>query len=179
LLNLFVVVVVIIIIIVLFFLLRTKWKRQTAVGLELLAEAGNYAAFQRLYGAPPYGCWYPPQTAGPTAAPSAADIYYRQAAAAAAATLQKPLPYRLYPPGMGLGMPGPSAHLGFVGGEQLAQHLVQLLLEPDGGGAVAAQSESRHPTRPRIARVRGQEDAVGGRGHHPRLRAAATGTLIL
>ncbi|KAH0819017.1 hypothetical protein GEV33_003774 [Tenebrio molitor] len=90
----------------------TKWKRQTAVGLELLAEAGNYAAFQRLYGAPPYGCWYPPQTAGPTAAPSAADIYYRQAAAAAAATLQKPLPYRLYPPGMGLGMPGPSAHLG-------------------------------------------------------------------
>lgn len=91
---------------------RTKWKRQTAVGLELLAEAGNYAAFQRLYGAPAYGCWYPPQTAGPPAAPSAADIYYRQAAAAAAATLQKPLPYRLYPPGMGLGMPGPSAHLG-------------------------------------------------------------------
>lgn len=94
------------------FCFRTKWKRQTAVGLELLAEAGNYAAFQRLYGAPAYGCWYPPQTAGPTAAPSAADIYYRQAAAAAAATLQKPLPYRLYPPGMGLGIPGPSAHLG-------------------------------------------------------------------
>ncbi|KAG5881629.1 hypothetical protein JTB14_033416 [Gonioctena quinquepunctata] len=91
---------------------RTKWKRQTAVGLELLAEAGNYAAFQRLYGAPAYSCWYPPQTAGPPAAPSAADMYYRQAAAAAAATLQKPLPYRLYPPGMGLGIPGPSAHLG-------------------------------------------------------------------
>ncbi|XP_017783332.1 PREDICTED: homeobox protein B-H1-like [Nicrophorus vespilloides] len=90
---------------------RTKWKRQTAVGLELLAEAGNYAAFQRLYGAPPYGCWYPPQP-GQSAAPSAADIYYRQAAAAAAVTLQKPLPYRLYPPSMGLGLPGPSAHLG-------------------------------------------------------------------
>ncbi len=29
--------------------LRTKWKRQTAVGLELLAEAGNYATLQRLY----------------------------------------------------------------------------------------------------------------------------------
>lgn len=28
---------------------RTKWKRQTAVGLELLAEAGNYATLQRLY----------------------------------------------------------------------------------------------------------------------------------
>ncbi|XP_018330435.1 homeobox protein B-H1-like [Agrilus planipennis] len=91
---------------------RTKWKRQTAVGLELLAEAGNYAAFQRLYGAPPYGCWYPPQSGPAAAAPSAADLYYRQAAAAAAVTLQKPLPYRLYPPGIGLGIPGPSSHLG-------------------------------------------------------------------
>ncbi|CAC5375680.1 BARHL [Mytilus coruscus] len=27
---------------------RTKWKRQTAVGLELLAEAGNYANVQRM-----------------------------------------------------------------------------------------------------------------------------------
>ncbi|XP_004928587.1 homeobox protein B-H1-like [Bombyx mandarina] len=101
---------------------RTKWKRQTAVGLELLAEAGNYAAFQRLYG----GYWagvpaYPTQPA-----PATADLYYRQAAATAAAaasasanTLQKPLPYRLYPgaplggvPPLGLGLPGPSAHLG-------------------------------------------------------------------
>lgn len=88
---------------------RTKWKRQTAVGLELLAEAGNYAAFQRLYGGPPYiGGWpYPPQV--PSGAPtSAADLYYRQAAAAA---LQKPLPYRLYPgvPGVGGPLAGPSA----------------------------------------------------------------------
>lgn len=28
---------------------RTKWKRQTAVGLELFVEAGNYAAYQRAY----------------------------------------------------------------------------------------------------------------------------------
>ncbi|CRK92463.1 CLUMA_CG006025, isoform A [Clunio marinus] len=91
---------------------RTKWKRQTAVGLELLAEAGNYAAFQRLYGGPPYiGGWpYPPQvpSANPT---STVDLYYRQAAAAAA--LQKPLPYRLYPgtPGMSpiASISGPSA----------------------------------------------------------------------
>jgi BarH-like len=77
-----------------------------------LAEAGNYAAFQRLYGGPPYmGGWpYPPQvpSGNPT---SSVDLYYRQAAAAAA--LQKPLPYRLYPgaPGMSpLGsIPGPSA----------------------------------------------------------------------
>nr|WJJ61116.1 BarH [Patiria miniata] len=33
---------------------RTKWKRQTAVGLELLAEAGNYtASMQRMF-APPF-----------------------------------------------------------------------------------------------------------------------------
>ncbi|KAH9645874.1 hypothetical protein HF086_010073, partial [Spodoptera exigua] len=108
---------------------RTKWKRQTAVGLELLAEAGNYAAFQRLYG----GYWpgvpaYPAQPA-----PAAADLYYRQAAATAAAaasasanTLQKPLPYRLYPgaplggvPPLGLGLPGPSAHLGSLGAPAL------------------------------------------------------------
>ncbi|XP_073993683.1 homeobox protein B-H1-like [Rhodnius prolixus] len=82
---------------------RTKWKRQTAVGLELLAESNNLMAFQRLYGGPPYGVWpYPGGGAPP------ADLYYRQAAAAAAAaaTLQKPLAYRLYP-----GMAGPSSGL--------------------------------------------------------------------
>lgn len=31
------------------FLNRTKWKRQTAVGVELFLEAGNYAAYQRAY----------------------------------------------------------------------------------------------------------------------------------
>lgn len=79
------------------FVNRTKWKRQTAVGLELLAEAGNYAAFQRLYGG--YWAGVPAYPAQP--APAAADLYYRQAAATAAAaasasanTLQKPLPYR-------------------------------------------------------------------------------------
>ena len=89
-------------------LTRTKWKRQTAVGLELLAEAGNYAALQRLYG-PSYSWPYAPQptTAAAAAAAAAAlgpaasvDLYYRHAAAAAA--LQKPLAYRLYPPGLPL-----------------------------------------------------------------------------
>ncbi|KAI8429669.1 hypothetical protein MSG28_000241 [Choristoneura fumiferana] len=106
---------------------RTKWKRQTAVGLELLAEAGNYAAFQRLYGG--YWAGVPAYPAQP--APAAADLYYRQAAASAAAaasanTLQKPLPYRLYPgaplgsvPPLGLGLPGPSAHLGSLGAPAL------------------------------------------------------------
>lgn len=27
---------------------RTKWKRQTAVGLELLAESGNFAALEQV-----------------------------------------------------------------------------------------------------------------------------------
>ena len=36
---------------------RTKWKRQTQVGLELLAEAGNYAAVQRMLQGHPY--WGP------------------------------------------------------------------------------------------------------------------------
>lgn len=56
------------------------------------------------------GGWpYPGAQGPPGAPPSAADLYYRQAAAAA---LQKPLPYRLYPgvPQLGgLGqIPGPS-----------------------------------------------------------------------
>ncbi|KAL5012711.1 hypothetical protein ScPMuIL_011262 [Solemya velum] len=42
---------------------RTKWKRQTAVGLELLAEAGNYAAVQRMLQSNPYWFTYHPQTA--------------------------------------------------------------------------------------------------------------------
>ena len=33
---------------------RTKWKRQTQVGMELLAEAGNYAAVQRMLQTHPY-----------------------------------------------------------------------------------------------------------------------------
>ncbi|CAL8143653.1 unnamed protein product [Orchesella dallaii] len=65
---------------------RTKWKRQTAVGLELLAEAGNYAALQRIYSAaptpPPFSPW------------ATFDAAARQAAAAA---IPKPMPYRLYP----------------------------------------------------------------------------------
>lgn len=43
---------------------RTKWKRQTAVGLELLAEAGNYAAVQRMLQTNPYWFTYHPQAAG-------------------------------------------------------------------------------------------------------------------
>ena len=62
---------------------RTKWKRQTAVGLELLAEAGNYAALQRIYSSAP---------SQPSFSPWASfDAAARQAAASA---IPKPMPYR-------------------------------------------------------------------------------------
>lgn len=57
---------------------RTKWKRQTAVGLELLSEAGNYAAVKRMLESNPN--WMNnitnilPQQTIPF------DIYYGQAA---------------------------------------------------------------------------------------------------
>ena len=87
------------------------------MGLELLAEAGNFAAVQRLYGSPGGYCptwpYPPPQSVNPSIAASASaaaaaaalaispvDLYYRQAAAAAA--LQKPMAFRLYPPGLQL-----------------------------------------------------------------------------
>ena len=61
---------------------RTKWKRTTSVGLELLAETGNYSALQALYRSPYPG--YPsPLLAGAGISPL--EMYYRQAAAASAA----------------------------------------------------------------------------------------------
>lgn len=82
-----------------------------------MAEAGNFAAFQRLYSAagvpahPSTGPYWPYPAAAAAAAHHAQnDLLYRQAASAAAVTLQKPMPYRLYPPAMMLA--GPSAPLG-------------------------------------------------------------------
>ncbi|CAH1787059.1 unnamed protein product [Owenia fusiformis] len=62
---------------------RTKWKRQTAVGLELLAEAGNYAAVQRMLQANPYWAYHP-QVAGVLANMDA--LYFRYHAGAVGAT---------------------------------------------------------------------------------------------
>ncbi|XP_053211792.1 barH-like 1 homeobox protein [Panonychus citri] len=78
---------------------RTKWKRQTAVGLELLAEAGNYAAVQRMLQSSPY--WMNqianyanglprPAPTSPTMLPF--DIYYRQAAAGLPVPVPPPPP---------------------------------------------------------------------------------------
>ena len=62
-------------------LFRTKWKRQTAVGIELLTEAGNVAALQQMYRG--LGYTWPSVAAGhPALAPtlnplSTLDLYYR------------------------------------------------------------------------------------------------------
>ena len=91
---------------------RTKWKRQTLVGFEIM-EAGNFAAFQRLYSAagvpaahPSAGPYWPYPGAAAVAHHAQNDLLYRQAAAV---TLQKPMPYRLYPSPVMLPA-GPSSH---------------------------------------------------------------------
>ncbi|XP_076454506.1 uncharacterized protein LOC143289427 [Babylonia areolata] len=63
---------------------RTKWKRQTAVGLELLAEAGNYAAVQRMLQTNPYWFTYHPQAAAILSNLDA--LYYRSQSDVTAAT---------------------------------------------------------------------------------------------
>lgn len=71
-----------------------------------MAEAGNFAAYQRLISAagvpthPTASPYWPYPGAAAVAHHAQNDLFYRQAAAASAAavTLQKPMPYRLYPP---------------------------------------------------------------------------------
>ncbi|MBN3298572.1 barH-like 2 homeobox protein [Amia ocellicauda] len=85
---------------------RTKWKRQTAVGLELLAEAGNYSALQRMFPSPYF---YHPSLLGTmdstTAAAAAAAMYssmYRTPPAPHPG-LQRPLVPRVLIHGLGPG----------------------------------------------------------------------------
>ncbi|XP_061592983.1 barH-like 2 homeobox protein isoform X2 [Cololabis saira] len=85
---------------------RTKWKRQTAVGLELLAEAGNYSALQRMFPSPYF---YHPSLLGSvdstTAAAAAAAMYssmYRTPSTPHPG-LQRPLVPRVLIHGLGPG----------------------------------------------------------------------------
>ncbi|XP_021493557.1 barH-like 2 homeobox protein [Meriones unguiculatus] len=84
---------------------RTKWKRQTAVGLELLAEAGNYSALQRMLPSPYF---YHPSLLGgmdSAAAAAAAAMYssmYRTPPAPHP-QLQRPLVPRVLIHGLGPG----------------------------------------------------------------------------
>lgn len=70
---------------------RTKWKRQTAVGLELLAEAGNYSALQRMFPSP----YFYPQSLVSNLDPSTALYLYRGPSAAPPPSLQRPLVPRI------------------------------------------------------------------------------------
>ena len=81
---------------------RTKWKRQTQVGLELLAEAGNYAAVQRMLQTHPYWGAYMGQAMRPLAAGVDPSAFLRYSA-----------PPRANPPGSGVYVPGlmPNFHM--------------------------------------------------------------------
>ncbi|XP_022326551.2 uncharacterized protein LOC111126306 isoform X2 [Crassostrea virginica] len=72
---------------------RTKWKRQTAVGLELLAEAGNYTAFQRMMQSSSYWSPYHQQTARIL---SSIDPYYFRPASTSLPSAQNPLLSRMF-----------------------------------------------------------------------------------
>ena len=57
---------------------RTKWKRQTAVGFELLAEAGNLAAVQNMcrgMGSFPWVPGYPPPHPATAHAAATASLF--------------------------------------------------------------------------------------------------------
>ncbi|XP_076348354.1 barH-like 1 homeobox protein [Tachypleus tridentatus] len=69
---------------------RTKWKRQTAVGLELLAEAGNYAAVQRMLQTSPYWVAHYASLSGHPSLGYAANLNYQYRQVAAAA-IQRPV----------------------------------------------------------------------------------------
>ncbi|KAL8625884.1 hypothetical protein ACOMHN_012476 [Nucella lapillus] len=71
---------------------RTKWKRQTAVGLELLAEAGNYAAVQRMLQSNPYWASYHPHVAALLGGVDSMQYYRSSMAAAAAAAAAGNMP---------------------------------------------------------------------------------------
>ncbi|XP_055896428.1 homeobox protein Hmx-like [Biomphalaria glabrata] len=72
---------------------RTKWKRQTAVGLELLAEAGNYAAVQRMLQTNPYWASYHPHAAALLS--SMDSLYYRHGVTSLPMTSRPVLPRML------------------------------------------------------------------------------------
>ena len=83
----------------------------------MMADAGSFAALQRLYSTagvpahPSAGPYWPYPGAAAVAHHAQNDLLYRQAASAAV-TLQKPMAYRLYPPVM---LAGPSVPLGGLG----------------------------------------------------------------
>lgn len=81
---------------------RTKWKRQTAVGLELLAEAGNYSALQRMFPSP----YFYPQSLMSNLDPGP-GLYLYRGPSAPPPPVQRPLVSRILLHGLqGGGDPG-------------------------------------------------------------------------
>lgn len=80
---------------------RTKWKRQTAVGLELLAEAGNYSALQRMFPSPYF--YHPGLLDGTAAAAAAVYSSMYRTPPAPHPGLQRPLVPRVLIHGLGPG----------------------------------------------------------------------------
>ncbi|XP_067867961.1 barH-like 1 homeobox protein [Heterodontus francisci] len=88
---------------------RTKWKRQTAVGLELLAEAGNYSALQRMFPSPYF---YHPNVVSnlePTA------MYMYRGPAAPHPVIQRPIVPRVLIHGLAAGAEQPPPLPGLAG----------------------------------------------------------------
>ncbi|KAK3578166.1 hypothetical protein CHS0354_011690 [Potamilus streckersoni] len=77
---------------------RTKWKRQTAVGLELLAEAGNYASMHRMLQPSPYWNSYVPHSSSHNLLSNIDNLYYRHGTSPLSS--HRHLVPRMYIPGM-------------------------------------------------------------------------------
>ncbi|KAL3871981.1 hypothetical protein ACJMK2_040189 [Sinanodonta woodiana] len=77
---------------------RTKWKRQTAVGLELLAEAGNYATMHRMLQPSPYWSSYVPHSSSHNLLSNIDSLYYRHGTSPLSS--HRHLVPRMYLPGM-------------------------------------------------------------------------------
>ncbi|XP_032904904.1 barH-like 1 homeobox protein [Amblyraja radiata] len=88
---------------------RTKWKRQTAVGLELLAEAGNYSALQRMFPSPYF--YHPNMVSNldPTA------MYMYRGPAAPHPVIQRPIVPRVLIHGLAAGGEQPPSLPGLAG----------------------------------------------------------------
>ena len=135
---------------------RTKWKRQTAVGLELLAEAGNYAAVQRMLQTNPYWASYDPHTVSLIANLDAILLRHQGSPAGAAV-----------PPAVNLSSPPSAAHPGLpavpaVAARMLMQQQQQQQQAGPGRAVVAACSP---------AAAFGSTVSAGRAADSPRLQA--------
>jgi len=146
---------------------RTKWKRQTAVGLELLAEAGNYAAVQRMLQTNPYWATYDPHTVSLIANLDAILLRHQGSPAAAAGTGGTAPPPPVCPSSLGspsaaaphpLPVPAVAARM-LMHQQQQQQHGTAAAAAAVSGGRVPACSPAAFSA------------AVAGRNESPRLQA--------